>query len=226
VSFPLSGWTDELARTNATALGMPPGSTWIMVYPERAIDHKEPTFPLRLRQEGGSEWRCTVPYDEVRPAQGFFFQLFGRMVDEPTTPRYWRFAPHSKMPQGLNVELWWMGVAIGTSMRALLQYNPAEWTYQRTIQLISDEWERDVSLVLRAGRVLSMEFSKSGAQELAELVTAARQLEPGEPITRENLGRVLSVGVDAIQKRFQRAGVRNLGGFKRVYENEYKNYKS
>lgn len=206
-------WSDERSWLTAQALGMPPGAEWAIVWCEHPIDRRglPPRICIRrASQPAGTASRFSLPRDEVRPLQGFRFQLFGRVAQHPIT-EYWQFEPTPGLEQGLNIEKWWMGVQIGTSMIAELRYDPARGECRKFVEIITGGWQRDAHRFVRAVDALDMTIRRG------EMVTEARNRIMGglrtlaaqpfkQKLTRATLGvAVGGIGEDAVSSLLKRA---------------------
>ena len=106
-SAPRPRWSDELAEAMVHELGMPPGSEWAMIWPERKIDSREKPwlFLRRATHPPDTANRFSLPPDEVRAMEGFTFELLGRIAPEPVTD-YWHLEPTPGLDAPLRIEVW------------------------------------------------------------------------------------------------------------------------
>jgi hypothetical protein len=169
MSSVLPGWPEDLAVRMARHLGMPPGSDWTIILPFEAPrrDAATPFLMKHASDPPGQAHRFTLAFDEVEAAEGLMFQVFGRVAATPSTPFFWQLAPTPGLEHGLLIEVWAVAVAIGTTMRAELRYDPATGRMLRTIELEDegDDWEQDVPLIKRAVRALQMRVLKRGPKK-------------------------------------------------------------
>jgi hypothetical protein len=120
----------------------------------------------RASDQPDTAHRFTLPYEELRPAEGFFFQVFGRVVEDPLIP-YWQLEPTAGLDQGLKAEVWWMSVAVGSTILATLQYDPHSGKLRKIIEIVDEgvAWERDAGRIVRAVRALQMRTTKPGPKQ-------------------------------------------------------------
>jgi hypothetical protein len=180
MSSVLPQWWDDLAKRTARHLGMPTGSEWAVILPDHAPQRDSPTPFLikRATDPPGRASRFTLPFDDLEAAEGLAFQVFGRVVDSPSTPLFWQLAPTAGLEHGLKVEVWAVAVAVGATMRAELRYDPATGTMQRSIEIVDqgDDWEQDIPRIRRAVRALQMKTLKPGPKK----GTGAKYATPDE----------------------------------------------
>jgi len=144
---------------------MPPGSDWALICPDRVIDRLDADATLWIKRASTPPdmiSRFTVPYADVEAADGFFFEVFGRAVDEPTTPLYWHLTPAAGLELGLTVEVWWHEIPIGASLRALHVFEALTGTMRKSVEVIGDDWEWDVARITRGLRALDMTVVRPG----------------------------------------------------------------
>jgi len=156
-------WSDELAEAMARELGMPPGSEWAMIWPERKIDsHEAPwLFLRRATHPPDTATRFSLPPNEVRAMEGFTFELFGRIAPEPATD-YWHLESTPGLDTPLRIEVWWLEVPLGGSLRAVRAYDPLLGSTRRSVEITGPEWERDVQKAKRGFLALDMMVVRPG----------------------------------------------------------------
>jgi hypothetical protein len=221
MSSVLPPWSDDFAGRMARHLGMPPGSDWAIILPAHAPQRGAPT-PFLLRRASDppdTARRFTVAFEELEAAEGLDFQVFGRVVDTPSTPLYWPL--ETTRTGGPAVEVWAVAVAIGSTMRAELVYDPAAGRMRRRIEIEDqgDEWERDVPRIKRAVRALRMQMLKHGRgrprgtrkgrlwtrQDYLDWYAEAGQTyaNDGERLTLKDLGDAMGVSDDTAAQRLR-----------------------
>jgi hypothetical protein len=162
--FPRMRPAPSFADRMMVTLGMPEGSVWARVFPAGPVQ-REPHVTLYVERAGFSPdvvHRCGVPYEEVEATRGFQFTVFGRVIETPSSLPTWTFNPTAGLENGLTIEVWWMEVPIGSSMRALMMYEATTGGIRRSVELLADDWERDADRIKSALRALNMKAIRPG----------------------------------------------------------------
>jgi hypothetical protein len=208
-------WSVERAITHAALLGMPSGSEWAMVWCEQPIRPKAPA-PLYFRRGTDPEDKAylfTAPAEEARPIVGFDFQLFGRLVDRPSTPFFWDLAPTGGLAEGLRIEVWWYEIPLGRDLRALRTHDPLTGLDRKVVEITGPDWESSIDRARRGLRALDMKIMGGGGRPRGrtspdplfpeQFYSTLRKRYAGglkDRPSQEELAEDLGVSVDTLQR--------------------------
>lgn len=159
-------WSDARTAQIVAQLQISPGTPWAFIWLPQPVNRAITPHIFYLKQASdplGVASSFTLPWDEVRPFDGFTFELFGRVTADPIM-RFYQLEPTPGLEHGLKVEVWWMNIPVGPHINATLQSDPSSGRQRRILEVTDDgdDWEQDAGRIVRATRALHAKFRKPG----------------------------------------------------------------